>query len=94
MGAKVSGGGGMEGPHGLGAQGSSRPSGGVCKWIQLRWNGGRASLESLKTSGSPQTTGTIVGKNEIYNWENLVGPFLVHTSPPPPLLKRRPERGR
>ena len=29
------------------------------------------------------------GKNEIYNWENLVGPFLVHKlldprTPPPP----------
>ena len=32
---------------------------------------------------------TIVGKNEIYNWEDLVGPFLVHNllgpRPPPPL---------
>ena len=26
----------------------------------------------------PQTKVTIVGKNEIYRWENLVGPFLVH----------------
>ena len=25
-----------------------------------------------------QTKVTIVGKNEIYNRENLVGPFLVH----------------
>ena len=25
-----------------------------------------------------QTKVTIVGKNEIYDWENLVGPFLVH----------------
>ena len=32
---------------------------------------------------------TIVGKNEIYHWESLVGPFLVHkllgpTPPPSP----------
>ena len=29
----------------------------------------------------PKIKVTIVGKNEIYHWENLVGPFLV---PPPP----------
>ena len=40
----------------------------------------------------PQTKVTIVGKNEIYNWENLIGPFLVHKllgprpPPSPPLL--------
>ena len=37
----------------------------------------------------PQTKVTIVGKNEIYNRENLVRPFLVHQvlgpKPPPPL---------
>ena len=37
---------------------------------------------------SPQTKVTIVGKNEIYNREHLIGPFLVHKlsspSPPPP----------
>ena len=36
-----------------------------------------------------QTKATIVGKNEVYNRENLVGPFLVHKllgpRPPPPL---------
>ena len=36
------------------------------------------------------TKGTIVGKNEIDRWENLVGPFLVHKffgpRPPSPLL--------
>ena len=26
----------------------------------------------------PQTKVTIVGKNEIYHWQNLVPPFLVH----------------
>ena len=26
----------------------------------------------------PQTKVTIAGKNEIYHWENLFGPFLVH----------------
>ena len=41
----------------------------------------------------PQTEVIIVGKNEIYHWEplattgnqicHLVGPFLVHKSPPP-----------
>ena len=58
----------------------------------------RASLEYLKTKGGgspktpsppPQTKVTIVGKNEIYNRENLVRPFLVHQvlgpKPPPPL---------
>ena len=38
----------------------------------------------------PQTKATILGQNEIYNWENLAGPFLVHKllgpspRPPPP----------
>ena len=49
-------------------------------------------------SPPPQTKVTIVGKNEIYNRENLVRPFLVHQvlgpkAPPPlppPLLKRSP----
>ena len=31
-----------------------------------------------------RTKVTIVGKNEIYNRENLVGPFLVHKLLPPP----------
>ena len=37
-----------------------------------------------------QTKVTIAGKNEIYRWENLIGPFLVHKllgpspSPSPP----------
>ena len=29
------------------------------------------------------TKGTIAGKKEMYHWENLVGPFLVHKLPPP-----------
>ena len=35
-----------------------------------------------------QTKVTIVGKNEIYRWENFVGPFLLHTllGPSPPSL--------
>ena len=38
---------------------------------------------------------TIVGKNEIYNGENVVGPFLIHTllgprQPPPPSLTPLP----
>ena len=32
----------------------------------------------------PQTKVTIVGKNEIYIRENLMGPFLVPDPPPPP----------
>ena len=51
--------------------------------------------------GSPtpppfQTLVTIVGKNEINRWENLVGPFLVHTllgpSPPPPVHPPPPKK--
>ena len=48
----------------------------------------------------PQTKVTIVGQNEIYRWENLVGPFLVHKllgpRPPPPTntpLKHSPAGG-
>ena len=49
----------------------------------------------------PPTTKTFaVGNNEIYNWENLIGPFLVHTilgprPPPPPNapFKHRPGPG-
>ena len=33
----------------------------------------------------PRTKVAIVGKNETYHRENLVGPFLVH-NPPPPLF--------
>ena len=50
----------------------------------------RGGDPSPKTpSPPPQTKVTIVGKNEIYNRENLVRPFLVHQvlgpKPPPPL---------
>ena len=54
----------------------------------------RAGDPSPKTpSPPPQTKVTIVGKNEIYNRENLVRPFLVHQvlgpkSPPPPAQKK------
>ena len=38
----------------------------------------------------PRTKGTITGENEICNWENLIGPLLVHKvvgpKPPPALL--------
>ena len=33
----------------------------------------------------PQTKVTIVGRNEIYSWDNLIGSFLVHK-----LLRPRP----
>ena len=41
----------------------------------------------------PQTKGTIVGRNEIYRWETLVRPFLVHKfglGPRPPHTILRP----
>ena len=43
----------------------------------------------------PETKVTIVGKNKIYNRENLVGPFLVHKilGPSPPLPHLLPRRG-
>ena len=31
-----------------------------------------------------QTKGTIAGKNETYNWDNRVGPFVVHFWDPNP----------
>ena len=49
----------------------------------------RGAPKALPPLPPPQTEGTIVGKNEIYRWKNLVGPFLVHallgprTSRPP-----------
>ena len=50
------------------------------------------TLERPTTVGAPppppKTEVTIVGKNEIYNRENLIGPFLVHklSSPKNPPL--------
>ena len=51
-------------------------------------------------SPPPQTKVTIVGKNEIYNRENLVRPFLVHQvlgpkppAPLPPPAQKKPWRG-
>ena len=63
-----------------------------CRMIKNE--GGGASPKT--PSPPPQTKVTIAGKNEIYNRENLVRPFLVHQvlgpkpPPPPPLLKRSP----
>ena len=58
----------------------------------------RGVFQIIKTKGGetppptpPQTKVTMVGKNEIYNRENLVGPFFIHklwVPNPPPLLKR------
>ena len=53
----------------------------------IKNQGGGASPKT--PSPPPQTKVTIVGKNEIYNSQNLVRPFLVHQvlgpKPPPPL---------
>ena len=53
----------------------------------IKNQGGGASPKT--PSPPPQTKVTIVGKNEIYNRENVVRPFLVHQvlgpKPPPPL---------
>ena len=60
---------------------------GFFRIIKNQWGGGDPSPKT--PSPPPQTKGTIVGKNEIYNRENLVRPFLVHQvlgpKPPPPL---------
>ena len=52
-------------------------------------NQGGGNPSPKTPSPPPQTKVTIVGKNEIYNRENLVRPFLVHQvlgpKPPPPL---------
>ena len=55
-------------------------------------------LEWLTIKGGPppppKTKVTTVGKNDIYHWKHLVGPFLVHKlsgpspAPPPPLIHR------
>ena len=51
---------------------------------------GGGVLGRLTEVPRPPTKATIVRKNEIYHWENLVGPFLVHKPlvprPPSPLL--------
>ena len=62
---------------------------------------GREVLEWPYTTGGGapppplQTELTIVGKNEIYRWENLVGAFLVHKflGPRPPSLLIHPWGG-
>ena len=45
----------------------------------------------------PQTKVIIVGNNEVYHWENLVGPFLVHqnfgSQTPPPSSNTEGGRG-
>ena len=51
-------------------------------------------LSVFELGHTPPSKGTIVGKNEICRWENLVGPFLVHKlvgpSPPPPVSSDTP----
>ena len=50
----------------------------------------RMADNESRSPPSPQTKVTIVGRNETYNRENLIGPFLVHNflgpRPPPPSL--------
>ena len=67
-------------------------------WLSLVRLASREVLEWPYTIGGgvpgtphpPKTKVTIVGNNDRYNRENLVGPFLVHTSlPPPPSLDPR-----
>ena len=52
--------------------------------------GGEGGTPSPKPPPPHQTKVTIVGKNEIYRWEHLIGPFLVHRllGPWPPLNRR------
>ena len=73
------------------------PPQGFFRIIKNQRGGGDPSPKT--PSPPPQTKVTIVGKNEIYNRENLVRPFLVHQvlgpKPPPPLpppcSKRSPD---
>ena len=66
----------------------------VPKRMDGRPQGGIRIAVHHRRRGTPlplQTKVSIVGKNEIYKRENLVGPFLVHKilgprRPPPPLL--------
>ena len=51
---------------------------------RIKNQGGGGDPSPKTPSPPPQTKVTIVGKNEIYNRENLVRPFLVH---PPPCSK-------
>ena len=71
-------------PHEVGLRRGLSPQG---FFRIIKNQGGGASPQT--PSPPPQTKVTIVGKNEIYNRENLVRPFLVHQvlgpKPPPPL---------
>ena len=62
-------------------------------------SGGGWDPSPKSPSPPPQAKVTIVGKNEIYNRENLVRPFLVHQvlgpkppppPPPPPPAQKKP----
>ena len=68
--------------------------GGQGEFRIIQTQGGGEPLPPKPPPPPPQTKGTIVGKNEIYRRENLIGPFLVHKhlgpKPPQPPLKRRP----
>ena len=60
----------------------------------LAGGGGGDELERLTTIGGPPPPPpkmTIVGKNGIYNWEKLIGPFLEHNFlDPPPRAQKTP----
>ena len=51
---------------------------GFFRTIKTQGRGGEGGGSPKTPSPPPQTKVTIVGKNEIYNRENLVRPFLVH----------------
>ena len=76
-----------QGGRGGGGGGSMRSEGrsagvevapGRLRIIKNHGGGGGGAPPQTPSPPSPQTKVTIVGKNDIYDWGNLVGPLLVH----------------